>query len=110
MNEGAFIPDSDLTHLNGQSVLVESSVDRHDPPIALRGTIDARREPAGKSAVKIVLEYPDMNNTAARRGIIPIEGPDVDRLLAGERDGVFYFTIDRPLEPGPEPRVPQAAS
>ncbi len=110
MNETTAIQDSDLTHLNGQSVLVESSVDRRDPPTALRGTIEARREPEGKPVVKIVLEYPDMNNSAARRGIIPIEGPDVTRLLAGERDGVFYFTIDRPFEPGPELRVPQAAS
>lgn len=110
MSEGTRISDSELTHLNGQSVLVESSVDRHDPPVALRGTIDARRDADGKPAVKIALEYPDMNNSASRQGFIPIEGPDTDRLLAGERDGVFYFTIDRPLEPGPEPRVPQAAS
>lgn len=101
---------SDLTHLNGQSVLVKSTVDRHDPPVALRGTLDARTDAAGKPVAKIVLEYPDMNNTAAQRGVIPLDEADIARLLAGERDGVFTFTIDRPLQPGPEPRVSQPVS
>jgi hypothetical protein len=100
----------DLTHLNGQSVLVKSSVDHRDPPIALRGTIEARSSPAGKPEVKIVLEYPDMNNTAARRGVIDLDRAGIDRLMAGEHDGVYDYTIDRPLEPGPEPRGPQAVS
>ena len=101
---------SDLTHLNGQSVLVKSSVDRHDPPVALRGTIEARADPAGAPVVNIVLEYPDMANTASRRGVIALDSAGIDRLRAGEHDGVFEYTIDRPLDPGPEPPGPQAVS
>lgn len=101
---------SDLTQLNGQSVLVKSSRDRRDPPIALRGTIEAHPGPDGRPEVKIVLEYPDMNNTAARRGIIPVGEQDAERLLAQGREGVCEHTIDASLEPGPEPNSPQAAS
>lgn len=100
----------DLTRLNGQSVLVKSTADHRDPPTALRGTIDARPGPDGAAEVKIVLEYPDMNNTAARRGVIPVGEQDAERLLAQGRDGIAEYTIDAPLEPGPEPDTPQAAS
>lgn len=100
----------DLTRLNGQSVLVKSTADHRDPPTALRGTIDARPGADGRADVKIVLEYPDMNNTAARRGVIPVGEQDAERLLAQGRDGVCEYTIDSPLEPGPEPDTPQAAS
>lgn len=101
---------SDLNRLNGRSVLVKSTADRRDPPTALRGTIAARPDRDGRADVKIVLEYPDMNNTAARRGIIPVNEADAERLLAQGRDGVCEYTINRPLEPGPEPDTPQAAS
>jgi hypothetical protein len=99
-----------LTHLHGQSVLVKSTADYSDPPTALRGTIDARADSRGEPAVKIILEYPDMNNRAARHGVIPLDNAGVTRLLAGEHDGVFEYTINRPLDPGPEPAEPQAAS
>lgn len=101
---------SDLAQLNGQSVLVKSTADRNDPPVALRGTIDARPGPRGQSDVKIVLEYPDMNNTAARRGVIPVGEQDAERLLAQGREGVCEYTVNGPIEPGPEPDTPQAAS
>jgi hypothetical protein len=101
---------SDITQLNGQSVLVKSTADHRDPPTALRGTIDAKAGPTGRPDVKIVLEYPDMNNTAARRGVIPVGEPDAERLLAQGKDGVCEYTINRPLDPGPEPDAPQAAS
>jgi hypothetical protein len=100
----------DLTQLNGQSVLVKSTVDRRDPPTALRGTIDARPGRDGRADVKIVLEYPDMNNSAAHRGAIPVAEQEAERLLAQGRDGVCEYTIDSPLDPGPEPDTPQAAS
>ena len=96
-----------LTQLHGQNVLVKSTVDRHDPPVALRGTIDARASAGGQPAVKIVLEYPDMTNTAAHRGVIVLDAAGVDRLAASEHDGVFEYTIDRPLDEGPEPVTPQ---
>ncbi|MDB6114821.1 MAG: hypothetical protein JWQ83_804 [Lacunisphaera sp.] len=96
-----------LTHLNGQSVLVKSTADRHDPPTALRGTIEARTGARGQPVVKIVLEYPDMFNTAAHRGVIVLDAAGIERLAASEHDGVFAYTIDRPLDPGPEPVTPQ---
>lgn len=102
---------TELSHLNGQSVLVRSSADHNDPPIALRGTIDAHLKPSGEPEVRIVLEYPDMCNRAAHQGIINVDLLGVDRLAASEHDGVFEYTIDRPLDPpGPEPNFPQAAS
>lgn len=100
----------DLTHLNGQSVLVKSTADHRDPPVALRGTIEARTDRAGTPVIRIVLEYPDMNNTASQRGVIALDGAGVERLMAGEHDGVYEYAIDQPLEPGPEPASPQAAS
>jgi hypothetical protein len=101
---------ADLTQLNGQSVLVRSTADHREPPTALRGTIDAKPGPQGRAEVKIVLEYPDMNNSAARRGVIPVGEQDAERLLAQGRDGVCEYTINRPLEPGPDPDTPQASS
>lgn len=101
---------SAFTHLNGHSVLVKSTVDRSDPPVALRGTIEAKSGPEGESEVKIVLEYPDMNNSASRRGVIVLDRAGMDRLMAGEHDGVYEFAIDRPLELGREPRGPRAVT
>jgi hypothetical protein len=101
---------SDLTQLNGQSILVKSTADRRDPPVALRGTLNAEPGARGEPEVKIVLEYPDMCNTAAHHGIIPVPAQDVERLLAQGRDGVYEYTIDRPIEPGPEPETPQMSS
>ena len=100
----------DLTQLNGRSVLVKSNADHRDPPIALRGTIDAHPGPQGRPEVKIVLEYPDMNNAAARRGVIPVGEQDAERLLAQGTDGVCEYTINRSLDPGPEPDATQTAS
>lgn len=99
-----------LTHLHGQSVLVKSTADHSDPPTALRGTIDAQANNRGEPEVKIILEYPDMNNRAARHGIIPLDNAGVTQLLAGEHDGVFEYTTNRSLDPGPEPAGPQAVS
>jgi hypothetical protein len=89
----------DLTRLNGRSVLVKTTADHRDPPVALRGTIEARKDRAGTPVVKIVLEYPDMVNTASHEGVIALDGAGVDRLMAGEHDGVYEYTIDQPLEP-----------
>lgn len=102
--------DHELTHLNGQSVLVRSTVDRSDPPVALRGTLEAQADPAGRPEVKIVLEYPDMNNSASQREIITLHAADVARLLASEREGNYSFTIDRPLMPAPGLRSVPAVS
>ena len=100
----------ELIQLNGQSVLVKSAADHSDPPVALRGTIDAHAGPHGESEVKIVLEYPDMNNRAAHRGVIEVGEQDAERLLAQGRNGICEYTIEGSLDPGSEPSFPQAAS
>lgn len=110
MDSDIIMNRSELTQLNGQSVLVKSTADHRDPPAALRGTIEARPGARGRPEVKIVLEYPDMNNSAAHHGVIPVNERDAERLLAQGREGVCEYTIDRPLNPGPEPDAPQAAS
>jgi hypothetical protein len=87
-------------HLHGQSVLVRSSRDHRNPPTALRGTIEAQTtEGAGRERVRIVIEYPDMFTVPAHQGIIELNEPDAERLLASERDGLFEFTLDEKLEP-----------
>ncbi|HWA28180.1 MAG TPA: hypothetical protein VG734_21190 [Lacunisphaera sp.] len=89
---------TDYTQLNGRNVLVKSTADRRDPPIALRGTIEARPENAGGAAVRIVLEFPDMCNRAAHQRVIVLDDAGIEQLLASEHDGVFEYTIDRPLD------------
>lgn len=97
---------ADLTHLDGGSVLVKSTADHHDPPVALRGTLYARPDHAGQLGVQIVLEFPEMCNSAAHRGIISLDAAGIERLLASEHDGLYEYTIDLPLDPSPEPSGP----
>lgn len=101
---------ADLTRLEGQSVLVKSTAERGDPRIALRGTIDAKMDDRGFPVVRIVLEFPDMNNRAAHQGVIELDRAGIERLLASERDGAYEYTVSSPLDPGPEPRTSQAVS
>lgn len=94
---------TDLRFLNGQSVLVKSTADHGDPPVAMRGTIEARADPSGKPVARIVLEFPDMCNRPAHREVIPLDTLAVEHLLASEHDGGYEYTIDGPLDPGPPP-------
>jgi hypothetical protein len=91
---------TDLTHLNGRSVLVKSTVERGDPAIALRGTLEVSKNPQGWAMVRIVLEFPDMCNRAAHQGIIALDEAGVERLLASEHEGGYEYTIDRPFDVG----------
>lgn len=101
---------SDLTRLNGRSVLVKSAAEKGDPQIALRGTIEAKPDEAG-GKVRIVLEFPDMSNRASHQGIIALDEVNAKRLLASEHAGTYEYTTARPLDPpGTEPEWPQAAS
>ena len=96
-----------LSQLHGGSVLVKSAHDRHDPPIALRGSLDTMTTPG---VVKVVLEYPDMCVAPAHRGIISLDARSMDQLLASERDGTYTITVQESLDPVPSPPTPQAAS
>jgi hypothetical protein len=95
--------------LHGHSVLVRSRHDRHNPPTALRGTIDARPV-EGDAGVRIVLEYPDMFTSPAHQGIIELDDNAAERLARSEHEGVYEFEVDAPLEPYGEPPGPQAVS
>lgn len=101
------ISESDLARLNGGNVLVKSAADHRDPPIARRGTIDARLDAAGQPVVKIALDYPDMANRVAEQGVLTLSPAEVERLVAGGHDGLYEFTISGPLEPGAEPTSPK---
>lgn len=91
---------TDRLHMHGASVLVRSTRDHRDPPTALRGTIDTRATDGTElPQVRIVLEYPDMFIVPAHQGIIELDDAQAERLLASEREGVYEFTIDEPLEP-----------
>ena len=96
-----------LNHIHGGTVLVKSAQDRHDPPIALRGSLDTMTTPG---VVKVVLEYPDMCVAPAHRGIISLDARGVDQLLASEHDGAYAITVQESLDPVPPPSTPQAAS
>ena len=92
---------SEITRLQGQSVLVKSATETGDPKIARRGTIETKAGANGPE-VTIVLEFPDMNNRAAHRGIIPLDAAAVERLVVTERNGVYEHTINGPFDPNPE--------
>lgn len=91
---------TDRLHMHGASVLVRSTQDHRNPPTGLRGTIDAQAsDGAEPPCVRIVLEYPDMFTVAAHQGVIELDDAAAERLRASEREGVYEFTIDEPLEP-----------
>jgi hypothetical protein len=95
-----------LAHLHGESVLVKSAQDRHDPPIALRGSLDTMTSPG---IVKVVLQYPDMCVAPAHRGIISLDARTVDQLLDA-RPGPYAVTVQESIDPEPTPSTPQATS
>jgi len=96
-----------LNHIHGGTVLVKSAQDRHDPPIAIRGSLDTMTTPG---VVKVVLEYPDMCAAPAHHGIISLDARGVDQLLASEHDGTYAITVQESLDPVPPPSTSQAAS
>jgi hypothetical protein len=100
----------DLVHLDGQSVLVSTTTDTHNPPIARRGTLRVVPDSAagGAPRIEIVLSFPDMFNEPAHQRILPLDAEAVARLLASEPSGAWALTIDQPLDaPSERPlRVP----
>lgn len=91
---------TDRLHMHGASVLVRSTQDQRNPPTALRGTIDTQASDGSElPGVRIVLEYPDMFTVPAHQGVIELDDEQAERLRASEREGVYEFTIDAPLEP-----------
>lgn len=104
------IEPEELIRLHGATVLVEARHDQANPPVALRGTVEARPDEAGRPTVKIILEYPDMFTHPAARGVIDLNGAEVADLMASNRDGVLRHRVDEIRDPGLEPPGPQAVS
>ena len=100
----------DLLRLHGATVLVEARHDHANPPVSLRGTVEARPDAAGRPDVKIVVEYPDMFSHPATRGVIALNEPEARELLASNRGGVLHYLVDEIQDPGIEPPGAQASS
>ena len=96
-----------LAHLHGQSVLVKSAQDRHDPSIALRGSLDTMTVPG---IVKVVLQYPDMCIAPAHQGIINLDARTVDLLLEEGPEGPYTITVQESIDPEPPTSTPRAIS
>ncbi len=95
--------------IDGAIVLVKSAFDQHDPPIAMRGTLDTHSAPG---TVKVVLEFPEMCEIPAHHRAIALNGREVEALLASENEGVYAVTVNEPLDrPPPEvtSRPPETA-
>lgn len=88
----------ELDYLNGKSVLVRSACDHHNPPTAVRGTIEVR-ENANGPLVQVALEFPQMFSTRAHHRTLTLAEEDIERLLESESEGTFDLTIDEPLDP-----------
>ncbi|HVS51398.1 MAG TPA: hypothetical protein VHD62_03500 [Opitutaceae bacterium] len=88
----------DLRSLDGKTVLVHSARDHHNPPSAVRGTIEIRTE-AGGQRVAVVLEFPQMFATRAHRRTRLLAEEEVVRLLASENNGAFELTVPESLDP-----------
>lgn len=85
----------------GRSVLVKSSLDRHHPPIARRGTVVRREATASGPRLFIELEFPQMFTQTVHRRTVVLDPPAVARLLASEHNGTYEITIPEELdEPG----------
>jgi hypothetical protein len=89
---------AELKRLEGQSVLVRSSLDTHNPPVGARGWIHVSDTNTPEPRVELVIEYPDMFNEPAHERIIELSRAQLDQLLASERTGAFEFTLDDALD------------
>jgi len=56
-----------LRQLHGSLVLVKSRHDRHNPPTGMRGTIEVHESPGSEPQVNVVIDFPQMFTTRARR-------------------------------------------
>ncbi len=89
---------TELEYLNGKSVLVRFSRDRHNPPAAMRGTLDIRSSADGP-VVQIALEFPQMFTARAHHQNIPLDDAAVAQLRESEVEGTFAITVDERLIP-----------
>jgi hypothetical protein len=87
----------DLRKLHGKVVLLKTTRDQRNPPTAMRGWIEIHESTNGEPEVRIAVEFPQMFSTRAHHRTIPLETPDLERLLASENNGTYEFTTDNEL-------------
>lgn len=87
-----------LRQLHGSLVLVKSRHDRHNPPTGMRGTIEVHESPGSEPQVNVVIDFPQMFTTRARRRTLALNQVQISELLRSETNGAFEFTIDDELE------------
>jgi hypothetical protein len=91
------INGTDLKSLHGKVVLVKSTRDIRNPPVAMRGTLDVREESEGGPMVTIEVDFPQMFTVPAHRRSLVLAEADIAHLLASEHNGTFEFTIHEEL-------------
>jgi hypothetical protein len=84
---------SELQRLHGQSVLVKSSRDQHNPPIAVRGTIAVHEsDAASRPEVKLIIDFPEMFYRPAHQRTLVLTDAEVARLKAAPVGGLEFST------------------
>ena len=88
-----------LKNLDGQTVLVKTTTDTHNPPVGVRGSIRIVDTPAaGVARVELVLQFPDMYNEPAHQRVFALTDKQVEELVACSCNGAYEFTLDTPLD------------
>lgn len=98
MDRPTIAPELDsaaLARLDGKTVLVSSTLDQGNPPIALRGTIEVRADAASEPEVRLALEFPQMFTVQAHHRTVVLDREQVARLLASECSGTFEIELAR---------------
>ena len=90
---------SEVSSLDGRSILVRPTHSEHNPPIGVRGTIRVLSKPEeSPPRAEIVLDFPDMFSRPAEQKIIPLSEADLQRLLLIQPDGDCTFFYDGKLD------------
>jgi hypothetical protein len=83
-----------LSALDGKTILVTSSLDQHNPPAGIRGTIrivDDAESMASK--VEVELTYPDMFLRGAHDRVLVLTNEEIEQLLTREYRGAYELTV-----------------
>ena len=85
---------TEFLRFHGESVLVKSTRDLHNPPVAVRGTLEVKADPIhpGRPVVRLVIDFPDMFNTKAHQRTLVLNDAELDRLTVSERGGLEFIT------------------
>lgn len=84
---------SELQLLHGQSVLVRSSRDRRNPPIAVRGTLEVHQtSDASHPEVKLIINFPEMFNAPAHQRTLKLTEAELVSLKAAPVGGLEFMT------------------